>query len=211
MRVIRATMPGQVENLRCTRACSPGSSPLCSRPIDESRRGVIVAPFGTRTSCYTIARLHLSGLEARVPGHRSGCRKPPRWSRSQECPARLADIHEFGMEPDVIAAHVLEGDARRSLPHIHAPGIQEELWELFDEISPWTSATIRRHPGFDQRTVFEKTRREKLSASAVGPEGTLSHASERTRPRQHHYGRPAGTTRFYVELFDLESRNRRLR
>jgi NAD(P)-dependent dehydrogenase (short-subunit alcohol dehydrogenase family) len=71
---------------------------------------------------------------------------------------RLADIHEFGMEPDVIAARVLEA-MRENRFHIFThPEFKDELRELFDEII----AEFRDYPadpGFEKRTEFEKMRR----------------------------------------------------
>jgi len=72
---------------------------------------------------------------------------------------RLADIHEFGMEPDVIAARVLEAMREDRLYIFSHPEFKEELREVFDEIL----ADFREYPkdpGFEKRTDFEKIRRE---------------------------------------------------
>jgi NAD(P)-dependent dehydrogenase (short-subunit alcohol dehydrogenase family) len=72
---------------------------------------------------------------------------------------RLAQVHEFGMEPDVIAARVLEAmreDRFHIFPH---PEFKDELSELFGE----TLGDFRDYPvdpGHAQRIDFEKTRRE---------------------------------------------------
>ncbi|HVN44451.1 MAG TPA: SDR family NAD(P)-dependent oxidoreductase [Steroidobacteraceae bacterium] len=72
---------------------------------------------------------------------------------------RLAEVHEFGMEPDVIAARVLEA-MREDRFHIFThPEFKEELAEVFAEIL----ADFRDYPadpGHAQRIDFEKTRRE---------------------------------------------------
>jgi NAD(P)-dependent dehydrogenase (short-subunit alcohol dehydrogenase family) len=72
---------------------------------------------------------------------------------------RLAGLHEFGMEPDVVAARVLEA-VRENRFHIFThPEFKDELKELFEEIL----ADFRDYApdtGFEQRTGFEKTRRE---------------------------------------------------
>jgi NAD(P)-dependent dehydrogenase (short-subunit alcohol dehydrogenase family) len=72
---------------------------------------------------------------------------------------RLAEVHEFGMEPDVIAARVLEA-MREDRFHIFThPEFKEELAEVFGEIL----ADFRDYPadpGQAQRIDFEKTRRE---------------------------------------------------
>jgi NAD(P)-dependent dehydrogenase (short-subunit alcohol dehydrogenase family) len=72
---------------------------------------------------------------------------------------RLADIHEFGMEPDVIAARVLEA-MRENRFHIFThPEFKDELSELFAEVLQ-DFRDYPHDPGFEQRTGFEKTRRE---------------------------------------------------
>jgi NAD(P)-dependent dehydrogenase (short-subunit alcohol dehydrogenase family) len=72
---------------------------------------------------------------------------------------RLAGIHEFGMEPDVIGARILEG-VRENRAHIFShPDHKDELEELFAEII----ADYRDYPpdaGYDQRVAFEKVRRD---------------------------------------------------
>jgi NAD(P)-dependent dehydrogenase (short-subunit alcohol dehydrogenase family) len=83
---------------------------------------------------------------------------------------RLADIHEFGMEPDVIAARVLEA-MRENRFHIFThPEFKDELGELFGEILQ----DFRDYPpdaGFEQRTGFEKTRREGYKRQRKGLKG----------------------------------------
>jgi NAD(P)-dependent dehydrogenase (short-subunit alcohol dehydrogenase family) len=75
---------------------------------------------------------------------------------------RLAGIHEFGMEPDVIGARILEG-VRENRAHIFThPDHKEELEELFGEIL----ADYRDFPpdaGYEQRVAFEKARRDKFA------------------------------------------------
>ena len=72
---------------------------------------------------------------------------------------QLAEVHEFGMQPDVIAARVLEAmreDRFHIFPH---PEFKDELAELFGEIL----GDFRDYPvdpGHAQRVDFEKTRRE---------------------------------------------------
>ncbi len=72
---------------------------------------------------------------------------------------RLADIHEFGMEPDVIAGRVLEA-MREDRFHIFShPEFKDELREVFDEVL----ADFRDYPvdpGYEKRTEFEKMRRD---------------------------------------------------
>ena len=72
---------------------------------------------------------------------------------------RLEGVHEFGMEPDVIGARILEGVRENRANIFTHPDHKEEVRELFDEIL----ADYREYPedaGFDQRVAFEKGRRD---------------------------------------------------
>ena len=82
---------------------------------------------------------------------------------------RLAEIHEFGMEPDVIAARVLEA-MRENRFHIFThPEFKDELSELFAEVLQ-DFRDYPHDPGFEQRTGFEKTRRESYKKQRRGSE-----------------------------------------
>lgn len=72
---------------------------------------------------------------------------------------RLAEFHEFGMEPDVIAARVLDGMRENRAYIFSHPEHKEELAELFQEYL----ADYRDYPddpGFEQRVGFEGFRRK---------------------------------------------------
>ena len=72
---------------------------------------------------------------------------------------RLAGIHEFGMEPDVIGARIIEGIRENRANIFTHPDHKEEVRELFEEIL----GDYRDYPqdaGFDQRVGFEKLRRD---------------------------------------------------
>jgi NAD(P)-dependent dehydrogenase (short-subunit alcohol dehydrogenase family) len=75
---------------------------------------------------------------------------------------RLAGVHEFGMEPDVIGARILEGIRENRANIFTHPDHKDEVRELFDEIL----ADYRDYPrdaGFDQRIGFEKVRRDNFA------------------------------------------------
>ena len=77
---------------------------------------------------------------------------------------RLADVHEFGMEPDVIAARVLDGMRENRAYIFSHPEHKEELAELFQEYL----ADYRDYPndpGYDQRAGFEVFRRNSYKAA----------------------------------------------
>ena len=85
---------------------------------------------------------------------------------------RLAGLHEFGMEPDVIGARILDGVRENRANIFTHPDHKEELAELFDEIL----ADYRDYPvdeGHDRRVAFEKMRRDQFAetrrkANSVG-------------------------------------------
>ena len=75
---------------------------------------------------------------------------------------RLAGVHEFGMEPDVIGARILEGIRENRANIFTHPDHKEEVREIFDEIL----ADYRAYPqdaGFEQRVGFEKVRRDNFA------------------------------------------------
>jgi len=80
---------------------------------------------------------------------------------------RLAEVHEFGMEPDVIAARTLEA-MRENRFHIFShPEFKDELRELFDEVLQ----DFRDYPvdaGYEKRIDFEKMRRESYKKQRKG-------------------------------------------
>jgi NAD(P)-dependent dehydrogenase (short-subunit alcohol dehydrogenase family) len=80
---------------------------------------------------------------------------------------RLAEIHEFGMEPDVLAVRVLEAMRENRFYIFSHPEFKDELRELFDEIL----RDFRDYPkdaGHEQRTAFEKMRRESYQQQRRG-------------------------------------------
>jgi NAD(P)-dependent dehydrogenase (short-subunit alcohol dehydrogenase family) len=84
---------------------------------------------------------------------------------------RLAEIHEFGMEPDVIAARVLEA-MRENRFHIFThPEFKDELRTVFDEILQ-DFRDYPPDPGHDQRVGFEKMRRESYAQQRKGLKST---------------------------------------
>jgi NAD(P)-dependent dehydrogenase (short-subunit alcohol dehydrogenase family) len=67
---------------------------------------------------------------------------------------RLEGVHEFGMEPDVIGARILEGVRENRANIFTHPDHKEEVRELFDEIL----ADYRDYPedaGYEPRVAFE--------------------------------------------------------
>jgi hypothetical protein len=75
---------------------------------------------------------------------------------------RLAGVHEFGMEPDVIGARILDGIRENRANIFTHPDHEEELRGLFDEILA-DYRDYPKDPGFDQRVAFEKIRRDNFA------------------------------------------------
>lgn len=75
---------------------------------------------------------------------------------------RLAGIHDYGMEPDVIGARILDGIRGNRANIFTHPDHKDEVRELMDEIL----ADYRDYPedeGFAQRVAFEKVRRDSFA------------------------------------------------
>jgi len=75
---------------------------------------------------------------------------------------RLAGVHEFGMEPDVIGARILDGIRENRANIFTHHDHEEELRGLFDEILA-DYRDYPKDPGFDQRVEFEKIRRDNFA------------------------------------------------
>ena len=81
---------------------------------------------------------------------------------------RLAGVHEFGMEPDVIGARVIKAMEANRLYIFSHPDHKDELREVFDYILDHYQ-DYPKDPGFDQRVAFEKFRRDAFAdARAAG-------------------------------------------
>jgi NAD(P)-dependent dehydrogenase (short-subunit alcohol dehydrogenase family) len=126
------------------------------RGLSESLRASL-APHGIGVSvlCPGLVKSYIyASDEVRPTGLKAGA-KPV----DTQAVKRLAAVHEFGMEPDVIAARVLEA-MREDRFHIFThPEFKDELSEVFGEIMQ-DFRDYPVDPGHGQRTDFEKTRRE---------------------------------------------------
>jgi NAD(P)-dependent dehydrogenase (short-subunit alcohol dehydrogenase family) len=111
--------------------------------------------IGVSVLCPGLVKSYIYASDDIRPDALKGGAKPV----NTEFVKRLAEVHEFGMEPDVIAARVLEAmreDRFHIFPH---PEFRDELSELFGEIL----ADFRDYPvdpGHAQRIDFEKNRRD---------------------------------------------------
>ena len=125
------------------------------RGMSESLRASL-APHGIGVSvlCPGLVKSYIYASDEVRPAALKAGAKPV----DTEAVKRLAAVHEFGMEPEVIAARVLDA-MREDRFHIFShPEFKEELGEVFTEIL----ADFRDYavdPGFKQRIDFETTRR----------------------------------------------------
>jgi len=116
-----------------------------------------LAPHGIGVSvlCPGLVKSYIYASDEIRPAALKGGARPV----NTEFVQRLAAVHEFGMEPEVIAARVLEA-MREDRFHVFShPEFKDELAEVFGEIL----ADFRDYPadrGHGQRLDFEKTRRE---------------------------------------------------
>ncbi|HEY1724759.1 MAG TPA: SDR family NAD(P)-dependent oxidoreductase [Steroidobacteraceae bacterium] len=134
------------------------------RGMSESLRASLAAHrIGVSVLCPGLVKSYIYASDEIRPERLKSGAKPVDHKNVQ----RLAEIHEFGMEPDVIAARVLDA-IRENRFHIFThPEFKDELRELFDEVL----ADFRDYPpdpGHDKRTGFEKTRRESYARQRRG-------------------------------------------
>jgi NAD(P)-dependent dehydrogenase (short-subunit alcohol dehydrogenase family) len=105
-----------------------------------------------------LVKSHIYASDDIRPDELKGAMKPV----NTEAVKRLEGVHEFGMEPDVIGARILDGIRENRANIFTHPDHKEEVRELFDEIL----ADYREYPedpGYEQRLAFEKMRRENFA------------------------------------------------
>ena len=173
-RMIRAGKGGYVVNtasmagLLAAGACGIyNTTKFAVRGMSESLRASLAQHgIGVSVLCPGLVKSYIyASDEVRPAGLKAGA-KPV----DAEAVKRLAAVHEFGMEPDVIAARVLEA-MREDRFHIFShPEFRDELSEVFGEII----ADFRDYPvdaGHGQRVDFEKTRRASYRQQRRGLKG----------------------------------------
>jgi NAD(P)-dependent dehydrogenase (short-subunit alcohol dehydrogenase family) len=137
------------------------------RGMSESLRASL-APHGIGVSvlCPGLVKSYIYASDDIRPQRLKAGAKPV----NQELVKRLASVHEFGMEPDVIAARVLDA-LRENRFHIFThPEFRDEIRGLLDEILE-DFRDYPADPGYEQRTGFEKTRRESYQQQRKGLKG----------------------------------------
>jgi len=137
------------------------------RGLSESLRASLAAHgIGVSVLCPGLVKSYIYASDEIRPEALKGGAKPVNAQNVK----RLAEVHQFGMEPDVIAARVLEA-MREDRFHVFShPEFKDELSEVFGEIlQDFRDYPV--DPGFQQRTDFEKTRRESYRRQRRGLKG----------------------------------------
>jgi NAD(P)-dependent dehydrogenase (short-subunit alcohol dehydrogenase family) len=174
-RMIRAKQSGYVVNtasmagLLAAGACGIyNTTKFAVRGLSGSLRASLAAHgIGVSVLCPGLVKSYIYASDEIRPQALQAGAKPV----NTEFVQRLAQVHEFGMEPDVIAARVLEA-MREDRFHIFThPEFREELAEVFAEILD-DFRDYPPDPGQAQRIDFEKTRRESYRKQRRGLKGT---------------------------------------
>jgi NAD(P)-dependent dehydrogenase (short-subunit alcohol dehydrogenase family) len=138
------------------------------RGMSESLRASL-APHGIGVSllCPGLVKSYIYASDDIRPGDLKAGAKPV----DTESVKRLAEIHEFGMQPDVIAARVLEAMREDRFYIFTHPEFKDELRTVFAEILQ-DFRDYPPDPGHDQRVGFEKMRRESYAQQRKGLKAT---------------------------------------
>jgi NAD(P)-dependent dehydrogenase (short-subunit alcohol dehydrogenase family) len=139
---------------------SPGiynTTKFAVRGMSESLR-YSLAPHGIGVSvvCPGLVKSYIYASDDIRPEGLKGQMKPVDTAHVKQ----LAEFHEFGMEPDVIAARIL-GGMRENRQYIFShPDHKDELAEVFQEYLG-DYRDYEKDQGHDQRVGFEAFRRER--------------------------------------------------
>jgi len=174
-RMVKAGLGGHVVNTASMAAFLAAGVPgiyntakFAVRGMSESLRGSL-APHGIGVSvlCPGLVKSDIYASDDIRPENLRGGAKPVNAANVQ----RLAEVHEFGMEPDVIAARVLEAMREDRFYIFTHPEFRDELRELFDEVLQ-DFRDYPADPGYQKRTEFEKMRRESYRKQRRGLRAT---------------------------------------
>lgn len=130
------------------------TSKFAVRGLSESLRWSL-APYGIGVSvlCPGLVRSTIYESDKVRPAHLSDATP----AVDQAFMAQLANIHQVGMDPDEVAARVLEGVRRNDLHIFPHPEFKDELRELFDGIL----AAVPDGQVDPARLAFEEGRRRR--------------------------------------------------
>ena len=116
--------------------------------------------YGIGVSCVHpgLVKSYIYASDDVRPDALKGAMKPV----DQAAVERLAGVHAFGMEPDVIGARILDGIRENRANIFTHPDHEQELRGIFDEILA-DYRDYPKDPGFDRRVAFEKMRRDNFA------------------------------------------------
>jgi NAD(P)-dependent dehydrogenase (short-subunit alcohol dehydrogenase family) len=143
---------------------SPGiynTTKFAVRGLSESLR-CSVAPHGIGVSCVCpgLVKSYIYASDDIRPTDLMDGAKPV----NTEHVERLAGLHQVGMEPDVIAARILQGMRENQAYIFPMPDHKEELAEYFDEVLG-QYRDYPQDPGYDERIKIEAFRRQSYKAA----------------------------------------------
>lgn len=153
-------------------AGSPGiynTTKFAVRGLSESLR-YSLAPKGIGVSCVCpgLVKSYIYASDDIRPDALMEGARP----RNIEMIDRLAGMHQVGMEPDTIAARILQGMRENQAYIFPMPDHRDELAEYFQEVL----ADYRDYPqdaGYDERIGIEAMRRENYQAARAAARGAI--------------------------------------
>lgn len=138
-------------------SASPGiynTTKAAVRALSESLRySLLQYGIGVSVLCPGLVKSLIYASDAIRPDDLKGAMK----AVDNSAVERMQGVHEFGMEPDVIGARVIEAVKANRLYIFSHPDHKDELREVFDYILEHYQ-DYPKDPGFDQRVAFEKFR-----------------------------------------------------
>ncbi len=157
---------GHVVNTASMAAFIAGGTPgiynttkFAVRGMSESlRHSLLQYGIGVSVLCPGLVKSYIYASDDIRPDALKGEMKPV----NHEMVDRLAGVHEFGMEPDIIGARVIEAMKANLLYIFSHPDHKEELREIFAEILDHY-IDHPKDPGHDQRVAFEKMRHDNFA------------------------------------------------
>jgi NAD(P)-dependent dehydrogenase (short-subunit alcohol dehydrogenase family) len=143
---------------------SPGiynTTKFAVRGLSESLR-YSLAPKGIGVSCVCpgLVKSYIYASDDIRPATLMADAKPV----DEEHVKRLAGLHDVGMEPDVIAARILQGMRENQAYIFPMPDHREELAEYFEEVLS-DYRDYPQDPGYDDRIKIEAMRRAGYKAA----------------------------------------------
>jgi NAD(P)-dependent dehydrogenase (short-subunit alcohol dehydrogenase family) len=143
---------------------SPGiynTTKFAVRGMSESLRSSL-APRGIGVSCLCpgLVKSYIYASDDIRPQALMADAKPV----NKEGVERLAGLHQVGMEPDVIAARILQGMRENQAYIFPMPDHKEELEEYFQEVLG-DYRDYPQDPGYDDRLKMEAMRRQGYKAA----------------------------------------------